>query len=148
MKAAAVDWNLMAADGERHPAADPPVRAALPRPPRNTSPGVPSVRLRWASGESDGASCRHCGGQRGRQVSRDGPWVQTETSSFDPWVEQIFQAGRAAGEELSSREDAVHPAGGDAGAEASTQGECLSSLQLLEKKNWSHKLWTLIREKL
>lgn len=36
----------MAADGERHPAADPPVRAALPRPPRNTSPGVPSVRLR------------------------------------------------------------------------------------------------------
>lgn len=72
----------------------------------------------------------------GKEADR---WVAMDSGpgrkdSPDSGLEQIFQAGRAAGEELSSGEDAVHPAGGDAGAEASTQGECLSSLQLLGKK--------------
>lgn len=37
---------------------------------------------------------------------------------------QIREARRAAGEELSPRQNAVHSASGNAGAEASTQGKC------------------------
>lgn len=61
-------WCYMTADGKWHPAADPPVGAALPWPPWNASAGVPPVCLWRASRKADGASRHHCREQGRGQV--------------------------------------------------------------------------------
>lgn len=58
----------MTADGKWHPAANPPVSSSLLGPPRDAQAGVPSVRLRRAPRQADGASGHHRRGQGRRQV--------------------------------------------------------------------------------
>lgn len=60
--------RYMTTDGKWHPAADSPIGSSFPRPPRNTSAGVPPVCLWWTSRKTDGACCYHRRGQRWGQV--------------------------------------------------------------------------------
>ena len=68
-------WCYMTADGKWHPAANPPISSAFPRPPRNASPRIPPVCLWRASRQADGASRHHCRGQGGGQVCHGCLWL-------------------------------------------------------------------------